>query len=131
MAEAAAGVVRRFRERHPEVRLTTSGNLARWLTKVDGVVHVTPMGMAHHPGVAFAPEDLASDAWVAEVVYRPLETELVRRARAHGLATLDGGMMAVNQAVDSIRLITGLDPDRDRMLAHFHQLIGAAEQRAT
>ena len=62
---------------------------------------------------------------MSEVVYRPLETELVRRSRARGLATLDGGMMAVGQAVDALRLITGIEPDRDRMLAHFHELVGA------
>ena len=130
--EAAAAVVARFAGRHPEVRLATAGDdLARWLPLVDGVVHVTPMGMAHHPGVAFAPEELDPTAWVSEVVYRPLETELVRRARARGLATLDGGLMAVGQAVDSLRLITGLEPDRDRMITHFHELVGATDPRAT
>ncbi|MFP5253759.1 MAG: shikimate dehydrogenase [Actinomycetes bacterium] len=127
--EAAVAVVERFASRHPEVRLTTSGgDVTAWLPRVDGVVHVTPMGMAHHPGVAFAPEELARDAWLSEVVYRPLETELVRRARAHGLDILDGGLMAVGQAADSIRLITGLEPDRARMLAHFHELVGTSEQ---
>lgn len=123
--EAAAALVERFAGRHPAVRfVTTGGDLGPWLPLVDGVVHVTPTGMAQHPGVAFAPEELSPSAWVSEVVYRPLETELVRRARAHGLATLDGGLMAVGQAVDSIRLITGLEPDRDRMVAHLHELVG-------
>jgi shikimate dehydrogenase len=86
-------------------------------------VHVTPVGMAEHPGVAFDVDRLGPHAWVAEVVYRPLETELVRRARARGLATLDGGGMAVGQAVESLRLITGLEPDVARMHAHFNQLV--------
>lgn len=129
--EAAVAVVARYSGRHPQVRLTTTGgDLDRWLPEVDGVVHVTPMGMAHHPGVAFEPERLKNGAWVSEVVYRPLETELLRRARAHGLDTLDGGLMAVGQAVDSIRLITGREPERERMLTHFHELVGTAEQRA-
>jgi shikimate dehydrogenase len=127
--EAARAVVERFARRHPDVRLTTTaGDLERWLPRVDGVVHVTPVGMAQHPGVAFAPEAVPASSWVAEVVYRPLETELVRRARAHGLATLDGGLMAVGQAVDSLRLITGLEPDRERMIAHFHDLVGTSDQ---
>lgn len=105
-------------------RITTSdADLLGWLKRADGVVHVTPMGMVEHPGVAFEPERLSADAWVAEIVYRPLQTELVRRARARGLATLDGGLMAVGQAYDSLRLITGLEPDRDRMLAHFHEIV--------
>jgi shikimate dehydrogenase len=101
----------------------SGGSLDAWLPRVDGVVHVTPVGMAEHPGVAFDVDRLGPGSWVAEVVYRPLETELVRRARARGLATLDGGGMAVGQAVESMRLITGLRPDAARMHAHFNQLV--------
>lgn len=101
----------------------SGGDLDAWLPRVDGVVHVTPVGMAEHPGVAFDVDRLGPAAWVAEVVYRPLETELVRRARARGLATLDGGGMAVGQAVESLRLITGLEPDVERMHAHFNELV--------
>ncbi|MEQ6900436.1 shikimate dehydrogenase [Nocardioides sp. YIM 152588] len=104
---------------------TTGGDLAPWLGRAEGVVHVTPTGMREHPGIAFDVDLLAEDGWVAEVVYRPLETELVRRARARGLATLDGGAMAVGQAVESLRLITGRDPDDDRVHAHFERLIAA------
>lgn len=106
--------------------LSADGALDDLLPRVDGVVHVTPVGMAEHPGVAFDVDRLGPGAWVAEVVYRPLETELVRRARARGLATLDGGGMAVGQAVESLRLITGLEPDVDRMHAHFSRLVAEA-----
>ncbi|RZU62615.1 shikimate dehydrogenase [Zhihengliuella halotolerans] len=124
---AAEALVERFSGAATGVRLRSSdGDLGHWLAEADGVVHVTPVGMAEHPGAAFAPEALAAGAWVAEVVYRPLETELLRRAKAAGHPVLDGGRMAVGQAADSIALITGLTPDRERMLAHFHELIGAA-----
>jgi len=36
---------------------------------------------------------------------------------------LDGGGMAVFQAVDAFRLFTGIEPDPDRMLAHFATLV--------
>lgn len=101
----------------------SGGSLDVWLPRADGVVHVTPVGMAEHPGVAFDVDRLGPGAWVAEVVYRPLETELLRRAKARGLPTLDGGGMAVGQAAESLRLITGLEPDTDRMHAHFDQLV--------
>jgi shikimate dehydrogenase len=56
-------------------------------------------------------------------LYRPLETELLASARALGCRVLDGGKMAVVQAVDSFRLFSGLEPDADRMLRHFDALI--------
>lgn len=112
----------RFADAGGRVR-SSEGDLDAALARAGGVVHVTPTGMREHPGVAFDVERLGAQAWVADVVYRPLETELLRRARARGLATLDGGAMAVGQAVESIRLITGLDPDPDRMHEHFDHLI--------
>ena len=57
---------------------------------------------------------------MADVVYRPLETELLRqRAARAGCRTLDGGGMAVFQAAASFALFTGREPDRERMLRHF------------
>ncbi|MGW1025934.1 shikimate dehydrogenase [Streptomyces sp. NPDC002577] len=96
----------------------------------DGLVHATPTGMAAHPGLPFASALLHPGLWIAEVVYRPLETELLRTARALGCATLDGGGMAVFQAVDAFRLFTGREPDSAAMLADIAELAGAAEARA-
>ncbi|MGY0021802.1 shikimate dehydrogenase [Streptomyces sp. YJ-C3] len=96
--------------------------LAALLADADGIVHATPTGMAAHPGLPFPADLLHPGLWVAEVVYRPLETELVRTARALGCAVLDGGGMAVFQAVDAFRLFTGREPDAGRMLDHFARL---------
>jgi shikimate dehydrogenase len=92
------------------------------LAEADGLAHATPTGMADHPGIAVDPSDLHPDLWVAEVVYRPLETGLLREARSRGCRTLDGGGMAVFQAAGSFELFTGVRPDAGRMLRHFAQL---------
>ena len=97
------------------------------ISRADGVVHATPLGMLHHPGVAFDVELLRPGAWVSDVVYRPLETELIRRARRLGHPALDGGRMAVGQACASLRIITGVAPDRERMERHFRALIRAED----
>jgi shikimate dehydrogenase len=81
--------------------------------------------MAANPGLPFPAELLHPGLWVAEVVYRPLETELLHTARAIGCATLDGGGMAVFQAADAFRLFTGREPDAARMLADIGELAGA------
>ncbi|MFJ2000180.1 shikimate dehydrogenase [Streptomyces chartreusis] len=104
--------------------------LARAVGAADGIVHATPTGMAAHPGLPLAAELLHPRLWVAEVVYRPLETELLRTARATGCAALDGGGMAVFQAADAFRLFTGREPDSGRMLAHIADLAGVVESSA-
>jgi shikimate dehydrogenase len=106
-------------------RGTGASDIADALTGADGLVHATPTGMAAHPGLPLPAELLDSRLWVADIVYRPLETALVRTARALGCRVLDGGGMAVFQAVDSFRLFTGIDPDAERMLAHFAELVAA------
>ncbi|MGR6964711.1 shikimate dehydrogenase [Geodermatophilus sp. URMC 61] len=104
----------------------TGGNLATLpvaLGDADGLVHATPTGMAAHPGLPLDAGLLRPDLWVADIVYRPLETALIRTARELGCRVLDGGGMAVFQAVDAFRLFTGVEPDADRMLAHFTTLV--------
>jgi shikimate dehydrogenase len=103
----------------------TTAALASLLEEADGVVHCTPVGMAAHPGAPFDTSLLTPRHWVADIVYRPIETQLVRDARAAGCRVLDGGGMAVGQAVDSFRIFTGLEPDAERMRAHFLGLIEA------
>ncbi|HEV7725701.1 MAG TPA: shikimate dehydrogenase [Modestobacter sp.] len=111
--------------RFPTARVTGGdlSGLAAEVTAADGLVHATPTGMAAHPGLPLPAEVLRPDLWVADIVYRPLETTLVQTARARGARVLDGGGMAVFQAVDAFRLFTGLEPDADRMLAHFTTLV--------
>lgn len=92
------------------------------LDGADGLVHATPTGMAAHPGLPVPVELLRPDLWVVDIVYRPLVTELLAAARARGCRVLDGGRMAVFQAVDTFRIITGREPDADRMLRHFDSL---------
>ena len=85
----------------------------------DGIINATPLGMDAHPGMALPASLLRPDLWVAEVVYFPLETELLRTARTLGCRTVDGGGMAVFQAVEAFRLFSGVTPDAERMRRHF------------
>jgi shikimate dehydrogenase len=100
-------------------RAVSEADLAAVVAEAEGLINTTPVGMAKYPGLPLPAELLRPELWVAEIVYFPLETELLRRARALGCRTLDGGGMAVFQAVEAFRLITGITPDGDRMLRHF------------
>ncbi|MDP9511873.1 shikimate dehydrogenase [Pseudomonas protegens] len=105
-------------------RAKAGGDLPSTLASADGLVNTTPMGMAKLPGTPVPVELLRAELWVAEIVYFPLETELLRNARALGCRTLDGGTMAVFQAVKAFELFSGQSANPQRMLEHFHSMNG-------
>ncbi|MEH3146125.1 MAG: shikimate dehydrogenase [Methylobacterium frigidaeris] len=109
-------------ERFGAGRARASRDLAADVAAADGLVHCTPTGMDKYPGLPLPAELLHPRLWVSEIVYFPLETALLREARRIGCRTLDGGGMAVFQAVEAFRLFTGLAPDPERMLRHFAEL---------
>jgi shikimate dehydrogenase len=84
-----------------------------------GLINATPMGMDKYPGMPLPADLLRPSLWVAEIVYFPLETELLRFARALGCPTVDGGGMVVFQAAGAFELFTGRKADAERMLVRF------------
>ena len=124
-AERAAELSAFFPDRVITGRPTAA--LPQLMAQADGLVHCTPVGMAAHPGTPLDMALVEPRHWVADIVYRPIETDLVREARAKGCDVLDGGRMAVGQAADAFRIFTGLDADAERMRAHFLELIAAEE----
>ncbi|WP_428424417.1 shikimate dehydrogenase [Pararhizobium sp.] len=106
----------------PEAAITASGDLAAAMEPASGLIHATPTGMAKYPGIPLAPELLSPRHWVAEIVYFPLETELLKTAKLRGCRVLNGGGMAVFQAVGAFSLFTGCAPDAHRMMRHFDNL---------
>lgn len=88
-----------------------------------GLINASFIGMHMHPGTPIDLTLLRPELWVADIVYRPVATELVTAASAIGCRVLDGGHMALGQAADAFHLITGLQPDRERMRLHFLELV--------
>lgn len=107
------------------VRARSADEVADVLAEADGLAHCTPTGMREHPGLPVSADLLRPDLWVADIVYRPLETQLLRVARERGCRTVSGGGMAVHQAADAFELITGIRPDPARMGRDFARLIEA------
>jgi shikimate dehydrogenase len=103
----------------PQAVVEVGRDLPAAMAAATGLVHATPTGMAAHPGLPLDAGLIEPRHFVAEIVYFPLETELLRLARARGCRTVDGGGMAVFQAVGAFEHFTGIRPDADRMLAHF------------
>ena len=113
--QLAANLASRF----GQDRVAAGTDLPAAMAQADGLIHATPTGMVKHPGLPLPAALLRPQLWVAEIVYFPLETELLRTARQLGCRTLNGGGMAVFQAVEAFRLFTGITPDSERMSKHF------------
>ncbi len=122
--DADAGRSERLAE---QVRTNRPGLVAKTIERIDhgtvedlnGLVNATPVGMDKSPGTPFPAELLNPSLWVADIVYFPLETELLASARARGCRVLPGSGMAVFQAVRAFELFTGIKPDISRMKATF------------
>ncbi|MGE3288189.1 MAG: shikimate dehydrogenase [Pseudonocardia sp.] len=118
----AAALIARLRAALPGADVTPEATAQAALGRADGVVNASPIGMTRHPGTPFATSLLVHRHWVADCVYRPMETALTAAARARGCRVLDGGAMLVAQAADAITLLTGAHPDLDRMQRHLAEL---------
>ncbi|MGX5219624.1 shikimate dehydrogenase [Pseudomonas segetis] len=119
-ASRAQNLVDNLNQNFPGDRAQLGVDLADAMQNANGLVNTTPMGMVKLPGMPVPKALLRADLWVAEIVYFPLETELLREARALGCRTLDGSTMAVFQAVKAFELFSGLQADAQRMQQHFH-----------
>ncbi len=73
--------------------------LPECLAGADLLVNTTSLGMANQPSLMIDLAPLPAHALVADIVYVPLETELLKAARARGLKTSGGLGMLLHQAV--------------------------------
>ena len=89
-----------------------------------GVVNATPVGMFPSQDTP-VPEALLHDGlWVADAVYFPLLTPLLKTAKARGARIMTGRELAIYQAADSFELFTGLSPSTIELGNAFDSVIG-------
>jgi shikimate dehydrogenase len=86
------------------------GDWNRWAGAAALVVNSTSAGMAGNPPLEIDLAALPKDAAVCDIVYNPLETKLLKDARAQGLKTIDGLGMLLHQAVPSFEAFFGVRP---------------------
>ncbi|WP_088348420.1 MULTISPECIES: shikimate dehydrogenase [Rhodomicrobium] len=75
------------------------------------VVNTTTLGMTSAPPLVLDLSPLAPYAVVNDIVYAPLETDLLRRARASGFRVADGLGMLLHQAVPGFEKWFGIRPE--------------------
>jgi shikimate dehydrogenase len=103
-------------------RAVAAENPADAVAAADGLVNATPVGMAKFPGSVVPEPWLRPELWVADIVYFPLKTELLRAAGRQGCRTMSGAGMAVFQAAGAFELFSGVKPNAERMLGHFERM---------
>ena len=85
--------------------------IGKVLPRADLLVNTTSLGMQGQPALELDVGLLPSQAIVADLVYVPLETALMKSARARGLKTADGLGMLLHQAVRGFELWFGQRPE--------------------
>ncbi len=83
----------------------------RHLTDCDLLVNATLLGMTGQPPLDIELDGLPAGAAVADIVYAPLETDLLRQAKIRGHRVVDGLGMLMHQAVPGFELWFGTRPE--------------------
>ena len=84
------------------------------LPPVQLLVNSSSLGMTGHPPLDLDLSALPDDAIVYDLVYSPLQTELLKTAEARGLDTIDGLDMLIGQAALAFELFFGAPPPEGR-----------------
>lgn len=109
-AEALASELNKKYPGIAEAFALTEDNESTAIKRSDYVVNTTNLGMMPNVDtVAIDTSLLEARHFVSDVVYAPLETRLLREAKARGCRTMNGIWMLVYQGLEAIRIWTGLD----------------------
>jgi shikimate dehydrogenase len=106
-SERAGALAKQFGEKVRPVAWEQIGEL---LPRAGLLVNTTSLGMHGQPSLEVDVGKLPSGAAVADLVYVPLETPLLKAAKARGLKTADGLGMLLHQAVRGFELWFGARP---------------------
>ena len=106
----------------PGVRAAGWSELEMWLRETAILVNATSLGMKGQPPLEVELGTLRDNAIVHDLVYAPLETELLKAARTRGLRTADGLGMLLHQAVPGFEKWFGQRPS---VTAKLRQLVVA------
>lgn len=112
-------IVNRTRARADEVASLVGGGAVDWESRQDAardatiIVNASSLGMTGQPPLDIDVAAFSGDAVVCDIVYAPLETPLLKSARARGLRTIDGLEMLMRQAVPGYLAWLGTKADVD------------------
>ncbi len=129
------GIINRTRERIHDLQVqfgsgvyeTSEANSDTALKSCGLLVNTTSQGMEGQPSLELEIQSLNPDALVADIVYTPLETAFLAKARQQGNPVLGGLGMLLHQAVRGFELWFGVRPE---VTAELYELIASGVQKA-
>ena len=92
-----------------------------------GIVNGTPIGMLPDRGIPIEAGAIQPSQWVADAVYHPLWTPLLKAAQKAGATVMTGRELSIHQAVDAFRLFTGLEASEVVIGTAFDSVTAAGE----
>lgn len=99
-----------------KIRGTGLSGLKELLRDADVLINTTTLGMHPNTDSAIATaEELHSNLTVFDIVYNPLETKLLKEAKAAGATPISGVLMLVYQGAEAFKLWTGVEPPVELM----------------
>lgn len=91
--------------------VSSEEKLKQFVSRADILIHATPVGMHPNEGRTLVPKKiLRKNLVVFDIVYNPLETQLLKEAREAGCKTVSGELMLVHQAAKAFELLFGRKP---------------------
>jgi shikimate dehydrogenase len=111
-AARGTAVVAEFTKLFPRIRhecVTDTRTLQSVVSESSLIVNTTSVGMAPNVGAAPLSPDIrfSNQQIIVDIIYNPIETALLRRARSDGAQTINGVEMFVQQGAKSFELWTG------------------------
>lgn len=109
----AISLIKAFKGKFPETKFKAvdlnKDILKKYFKEIELLVNTTSVGMKKNETVEIPLELLPKTAVVSDIVYNPLETLLLKKAKKLGLTTHSGLGMLVHQGVKSFKLWTDMD----------------------
>jgi len=98
--------------------------------QADLLIQTTPVGMHPHSNRSAVPEQILEPGTVVmDIIYNPLETKLLKMAKARGCVTIDGLSMFIYQGAEQFKLWTGVTPPVSAMTRAVEQVLSGNNER--
>ena len=94
-----------------DIRACDWRELSKWIPSARVLVNATSLGMTHQPPLDIDISALGDETIVSDLVYAPLETPLIRTARAQDLVAVGGLGMLLHQAAPGFEKWFGKRPE--------------------